>query len=160
MVLTDGTGYFYPHEHYQNLASGNISDSRTQVNNYFTDAASDDYTLKVNSLAIDKGIVPTKDADYNRYSSGFVPIWPYVLATASGMSVYQSRPTYVDRNHWFIVGGGAEATYAGDYPDAIGAGANRFRVPVSLETFDTGWDENGHGAYIAPQTPFIAFMDF
>jgi len=136
LVLTSGINFLG----IQYQGSGNIGASRNRVNDYFTDAADDDYTLKVNSLAIDRGVIPTVNGDYGAGSSRFLPIWPYEAGWGSGL--------YTDRwdvNHWFLDGD---------------SGANRFFVSVSQSTFDTGWDESQHGEYIAPQAPFIAFMDF
>jgi hypothetical protein len=119
--------------------SGNISDSRTQVNNYFTDAANDDYTLKLNSHALDSGVVPTVGTDYG----AFLPIWPYSLISSTGVLGYRA----MDSSHWFIDGGGE------------GAGDNRFKIDVAVSGFDTGWDER-YGQRTEAQPPFIAFMDF
>lgn len=131
LVLTSGTN-FSNSSIDSGGGLGNISDSRTQVNNYFEDAANDDYTLKINSHALDSGIVPTYSSDYG----SFKPIWPYSSFSVTGV--------YTDNSHWFIDGGG---------------GGNRFSPDVAVSGFDTGWDER-YEQRTEPQPPFIAFMDF
>jgi hypothetical protein len=138
LVLTSGTNFSNTAGVALGIDSGggngNISDSRTQVDNYFTDAANDDYTLKLNSHALDSGIVPP----YSHYAD-FLPIWPYTTFSVTGV--------YTDRSHWFIDGGG------------VGGGDNRFSPDVAVSGFDTGWDER-YEQRTEPQPPFIAFMDF
>jgi len=138
LVLTSGTNFFVVGGDIG--ASGNISDSRTQVGEYFTDASNNDYTLKEDSLAINSGVVPKWLSDYGSLS----PPWPFEEGTViSGQSV--DTP---DENHWFIDGGNPFD--------------NRFNPVVSHDTFDSGWDERYQAA---PSTSvngvaFIAFMDF
>jgi hypothetical protein len=147
LVLTSGTN-FSNSSIDSGGGGGNISDSRTQVNNYFTDAANDDYTLKINSHALDSGVVPTYLSDY----VGFLPVWPYGLMYSSGVTGHQA----MDYSHWFIDGGGGGSgpvSYVGEYT------RNRFSIDVAVSGFDTGWDER-HGQRTDPQPPFIAFMDF
>jgi hypothetical protein len=154
LVLTSGTNLLITGGNHP--GSGNIGDSRNRVNDYFTNAANDDYNLKRNSLAIDRGVIPVKHVDYGDVNQ-FLPIWPYELTQGSGNSTAMSNPSNAgyndqwDGNHWFLDGG---------MSGLAGGEGNRFVVAVSQSTFDTGWDENSHGEYIAPQAPFIAFMDF
>jgi hypothetical protein len=151
LVLTSGTNFSNTAGDDLAINSGggigNISDSRTQVGNYFTDAANDDYTLKINSHALDSGIVPTSGWGYNVHGfpvsgvygsdySHFKPIWPYTSFSVTGV--------YTDESHWFIDGDG---------------GGNRFSPAVAVSGFDTGWDER-YEQRTEPQPPFIAFMDF
>ena len=143
LVLTSGTNFADNDGDALAIDSGgglgNISDSRTQVDNYFTDAANDDYTLKINSHALDSGIVPTHGSDYG----SFKPIWPYIPAATTGVIT-----EYIDSSHWFI-----------DGADGINESYNRFRTDVAVSGFDAGWDER-YEQRTEPQPPFIAFMDF
>ena len=143
LVLTSGTNFAKPGGALgidSGGGFGNISDSRTQVNNYFTDAANDDYTLKINSHALDSGVVPTTGGDYG----AFEPIWPYTTFSVTGV--------YTDESHWFIDGGGPK-------PSLPASVINRFNPAVAVSGFDTGWDER-YEQRTEPQPPFIAFMDF
>jgi len=166
LVLTSGTHISVGQGAYSGdgvgVGSGNLTDSPLHFNQYFEgpswsarglregDSPSSQYVLKVNSFAINSGVVPTHSGDYGSSYWEARQIWPYIRVATTGVQPENLGGAllgqHVDGNHWFKDGS----------PDTTD---NRFEVSVSHSGFDSGWDER-FGERTDPQPPFIAFMDF